>query len=394
MFFINFLIFLLISAVAIPVTVFFVQVVASLLYKKKDHQGSLSFETLSVAVLIPAHDESLNISDTISSILPQLKITDQLLVVADNCKDDTAFIANSLGAQVVERTNTSQRGKGYALDFGLQALGNKPPQIVIIIDADCVISENLIKRLSLACNFHQAPIQALYLMGSTNMTSLKSRVAEFAWLVKNKVRPLGFAALGLPCQLMGTGMAFLWSDIVNIPMANGHIAEDMLLGVNLSRANKSPLFLPDVQVSSQFPNSQPAETTQRTRWEHGHMSLILSEAPALFIESIKKRNLKMLGLALDLIVPPLAVLALSTTLLFVLILGFHFFLPMNWLVFYITFIQLILISSVMLAWLFFGRQVISLKQLCYAPIYALNKIPLYIKFFIDRQVEWVRSKRD
>ena len=50
--------------------------------------------------------------------------------------------------------------------------------------------------------------------------------------------------------------------------------------------------------------------------------------------------------------------------------------------------------TVLMAWAFFGRHIISLKQLCYAPIYALVKIPLYIKFFVNRQVEWVRSKRD
>jgi len=50
--------------------------------------------------------------------------------------------------------------------------------------------------------------------------------------------------------------------------------------------------------------------------------------------------------------------------------------------------------AVMLAWAAFGRQVISLASLCYAPIYALLKIPVYLNFLVKRQVSWVRSKRD
>ena len=63
-----------------------------------------------LAVLMPAHNESLVISQTIQSILPQLSVGDQLLVVADNCTDETASIAKSLGASVIERKNSVERG--------------------------------------------------------------------------------------------------------------------------------------------------------------------------------------------------------------------------------------------------------------------------------------------
>jgi hypothetical protein len=59
---------------------------------------------------------------------------------------------------------------------------------------------------------------------------LKSKVSEFAWCVKNLVRPLGYSNLGCPCQLMGTGMAFKWSTLSKADLANGNIVEDMKLG--------------------------------------------------------------------------------------------------------------------------------------------------------------------
>ena len=375
---------------ALPVSVLLIQVLAAITLPKSKHTLQLRSTRPSVAILIPAHNESLVIAKTIQTILPQLSAQDQLLIVVDNCTDDTAVIARNLGAEVIERFNTEQRGKGYALDHGIQHLKINPPQVVMIVDADCSISDQFIQVLARSCAQLKRPVQALDLMLSPANPSLKLRVAEFAWLVKNKVRPLGFKALGLPCQLMGTGMAFLWSDITQMSLANGHIAEDMKLGIEFCRAKKAPLFIPDVLISSQFPQSVQAGNTQRARWEHGHLGMILSEAPSLLLEAIKTRNLQMFGLACDLIVPPLAVLTLMCLVVFILSLISSS--PLALLL--STTLLIVLTVSVMLAWFYFGRKIISFKQLCYAPMYMLIKIPLYIKFFFNRQVDWVRSKRD
>ena len=374
----------------LPVLVFLLQVLAAIFLAKPSTMKLEADSRPTIAVLMPAHNESLVIAQTIQSILPQLSSQDQLLVVADNCEDDTAAIAKNLRATVIKRTNLHERGKGYALDYGLQHLKANPPQIVLIIDADCMVENDAINQLASACVAYQRPIQALYLMQSQPNPSLKARIAEFAWLVKNKVRPLGFKALGLPCQLMGTGMAFLWADIIKVDLASGHIVEDMKLGVDFSRMNKAPVFLPQALVTSVFPPTAEATNTQRTRWEHGHLSMILTEAPRLFFEAIKTKNRQMLGLALDLIVPPLVALTLSCVAL--LIVSFLFSIQLALAL--STIVLFALASAVLLAWGFFGRHIISFKQLCYAPIYALVKIPLYIKFFFNRQVEWVRSKRD
>lgn len=385
---------LIIVVLAIPVSVLLLQVLASLCWLKRSDAIALTQGNYSVAVIVPAHNESLGITTTLQPILPQLRNQDRLIVVADNCTDDTAKVAHDLGATVVVRENKALRGKGYALDFGLQALKNNPPDVVIIIDADCTISENGVSALTEACMIYQRPIQALYLMSTLAPANLKLKVAEFAWLVKNQVRPLGFKKMNLPCQLMGTGMAFLWKDINDINLASGHIVEDMKMGVDLCRAKKPPMFLPQVLVKSFFPSGQDAAKSQRTRWEHGHLSVILGDAPALFLEAIKAKNMQMLAMAFDLIVPPLAVLTLMIVLVFASSLGIYQIMPINMVLIGASLLLMALTSAILISWTFFGRRIISFKQLCYAPIYALIKIPLYIKFFINRQVEWVRAKRD
>ena len=53
-----------------------------------------------------------------------------------------------------------------------------------------------------------------------------------------------------------------------------------------------------------------------------------------------------------------------------------------------------LVSAIMLAWARFGRTIISFAELLMVGVYMVWKIPLYLKFFGARQVEWIRSKRD
>ena len=387
----HFFVWLALLIIALPILFLLLQVLAAI-WPKKSIISAVTNSTIrpSIAVIMPAHNESLVISQSIKSILSQLGKQDQLLVVADNCSDDTATIAKNLSAQVIERTNLNARGKGYALDYGIQHLKLCPPQVLVIIDADCIVEKGAIDKLVVACAAKQRPIQALYLMDPPANPSLKARVAAFAWVVKNKVRPLGLNRLGMPCQLMGTGMAFLWQDIAEVNLASGHIVEDMKLGVDLTRANKPPLFLPDALVTSVFPPSDEATKTQRARWEHGHLSVIVSEVPSLLVEAFKTKNLAMLALAFDLLVPPLAVLVLLCFILFIVSFG----LSSQAALFMAGLLLMALFAAVLLAWLFFGREVINFKQLCYAPIYALIKIPLYIKFFVNRQVDWVRSKRN
>src|SRR5580698_973772 len=78
------------------------------------------------AVIVPAHDESSGLAPTLSNIKEQLRPGDRLLVVADNCTDQTAAVARDAHAEVTERNEPTKRGKGYALDWGMQHLVSDP----------------------------------------------------------------------------------------------------------------------------------------------------------------------------------------------------------------------------------------------------------------------------
>lgn len=388
----EFLLFALSFLLLIPVAVLVIQGLFAML-SYRPVSAALSLRPR-IAVLVPAHNEAVGIEQTLNCLKLGLKSGDRLLVVADNCSDDTASLARGAGAEVVERQDLTRRGKGFALDFGIRHLEADPPEVVIVVDADCIVHGNALDLLAQQAVLSGRPVQAMYLMHSPAGAGVKTRIAELAWLVKNKVRPLGFHRLGLPCQLMGTGMALPWKLIRQAHLATGHLVEDLKLGIDLARAGTPPLFCPEALVTSVFPVGETGVQGQRTRWEHGHLGVIVRDGPKLFMEALGGGNSALLPVVLDLCVPPLALLTLLvgglTGVALILWLATNIAAPLI-----VSGTAMLCLAVFVLAvWARFGRQVISLSNLAFAPVYALGKIPLYLRFFVNRQVEWVRSQRD
>lgn len=347
-----------------------------------------------LAVLIPAHDEAAVLAQTLASLQLQLRPADRVIVVADNCTDETADIARSAGATVLERNDPERRGKGYALDYGLQALSTHPPETVIVVDADCLILPGALAQLQRQTRLSGRPAQAVYLMERPPAPGAKDRVSAFAFKVKNWVRPLGLTRLGWPCLLTGTGMAFPWAAIAAVNLASGHIVEDMKLGLDLAIAAYPPQLCPAAQVRGQLPAAGAARISQRTRWEHGHLQVLRQYVPRLLAAATRQRRWDLAVLALDLAVPPLSLLVLFG-------LG-GAAIASAWGVFsgvwgpagLFAAAGGCLLIAILTAWARFGREEISLRQLLGFPLYVLWKIPLYFRFLLKPQSQWIRTERD
>lgn len=344
-----------------------------------------------VAVLIPAHNEAAGIAATIRSVVAQTGPSDRVLVVADNCTDQTAAVALTAGAHVIERADPERRGKGFALDHGVSHLATDPPDFVIVVDADCEVRPGSLDQLVWASLSSGRPTQALDLMVEEGGAR---SVRSFAWILKNQVRPLGLRRAGLPCQLMGTGMAFPWEMIRRAKLASGALVEDVKLGLELAVAGTPPLFCPSALVVSKFPQSQEGAAAQVTRWEHGHLALILREVPRLIVQSVLKRSPSLAVMALDVSVPPLSLLVLL--LLAVLLAAIAY----SWATGRIA--SSVMVSGLGLAmtvlalaraWGRFGRQAMSPRDVGLLVLYGARKVPVYVRFLVARQGQWIRTKR-
>ncbi|ALV08325.1 glycosyltransferase family 2 protein [Roseateles depolymerans] len=390
------LVLMLSLLLAVPALLLLAQVVLALLPDRTEREHPRPER---IAVVMPAHNEGRGLRPTLMQAMAQLGPQDRILVVADNCTDDTAAQAREFDVTVVERTHATDRGKGFALDFGvrhLEALAiqeGHAPDVVVILDADCELGPRLLPRIASVAHATGRPVQATYLMEAAN-DGLKARIAEFAMRVKNLVRPRGMHQLGLPCGLYGTGMAFPWAVAVQAPLASGHLAEDMQLGVRLAQLGAPPLLCEDALVTSVFAKSQEGAASQRTRWEHGHLAMLVGEGPRLLWRSMRPGRGAQLLQVLDMLVPPLTLLALMqvgwlmVTLLLAVLLGW--WAPMGVALLSV----LMLVGAIVIAQQRWADDILSLSELAGAPLLLLSKVPLYLRFVFKRQVEWVRTKRD
>jgi cellulose synthase/poly-beta-1,6-N-acetylglucosamine synthase-like glycosyltransferase len=378
---------------ATSVMVFFLEIVAAIILPqhpiRPNHGGRRP-----VAVLVPAHNESSGLIPTLADIQSQQLPGDRLLVVADNCLDDTATVARAAGAEVVERNVPTKRGKGYALDWGIRHLSSNPLEIVIVVDADCRLADGAIDELALTCATTGRPVQALYLMTGPIDSQINHQVAEFSWRVKNGLRPLGLRALKLPCQLVGSGMAFPWDLIYSADLGSGQLVEDLKLGLDLTLAGHPPIFCPSARVTSKFASSLKGASTQRKRWEQGHIDTLLKTAPRLLITAIARRDWNLLAIALDLAVPPLSLLAMLVLGIF----GFsllHAISGHSFAAFAISTVSLLALTmATLLAWLKCGRDVVPPGALLQIPPYAFRKLNLYRQFVFGKiDSQWTRTDR-
>ena len=102
----------------------------------------------------------------------------------------------------------------------------------------------------------------------------------------------------------------------------------------------------------------------------------------------------LIAMALDMCVPPVALLTLVTFALFIVAVVTYFIFDWTAPLLLAAFSLLGLSLAVLLAWQRFAKHVVSLNDLFSTVAYVFWKLPLYLKFFVSRQVEWVRAKRD
>ncbi len=380
---------------SIPVAVFFIEVIGSLIPPRQEPPVTPDLGLLkSVAVVVPAHDESAGVLPTIRDIMPQLANGDRLIVVADNCTDDTASVSTGAGAEVIERNDLKKIGKGYALAWAIDHLKANHPDFVVFIDADCRIQSDLIGRLRSICNKLGRPVQALYLMQMAANSPIDHGFAEFAWLIRNWARPLGLRNLGCPTQLMGTGMIFPWEVIKGALLASGHRVEDLKLGLDLTAAGSAPYFLPSAVCTSEFPVSAKGTESQRQRWVGGHLGMMVQMLPKYFGRAIADLNFNLLVLTLDLAVPPLSLLGFLIVGVFVLVslawlVGFS---ATAWLI--ATANLLVFMLSVTVAWLMFGRDVLPALRLRSIGSQLIRRLKLHNRLLFGKTAsDWIRTDR-
>lgn len=99
-----------------------------------------------VVVLIPAHNESDGITETVTALSRQTRLPDEILVVSDNSTDNTVELAERAGAHVAETVGNSDKKAG-ALNQVLSVVLHRlhKDDFVLVQDADSVLDPEFIE---------------------------------------------------------------------------------------------------------------------------------------------------------------------------------------------------------------------------------------------------------
>ena len=99
-----------------------------------------------ISIIIPAYNEEDKIKDTLENI-KDINEINEILVIDDGSSDKTTEIANSIESEKIKVfTLDKNRGKGYALNYGLK-IAMKNATIIGFLDGDLGSTSSEVKKL-------------------------------------------------------------------------------------------------------------------------------------------------------------------------------------------------------------------------------------------------------
>ncbi len=230
------------------------------------------------AVVIPAHNEGNAICRTIESVLnlDYPRENYRLVVIADNCDDDTADIARAAGAEVLERSDPGRRSKGHALADSLPRIFMSEEfreiDAVLVVDADTVVDGRVLLEMQQALLQGCDWLQGLDVVANP-IENWRTKLTAFGFALFNGSFQMGSQLLAAGAHLRGNGMCFSRRALARVPWQAGGLAEDLEFSWVLRLAGERVRFVPTAIFFAEMPVTGRVSASQRQRWEKGRHGL-------------------------------------------------------------------------------------------------------------------------
>jgi cellulose synthase/poly-beta-1,6-N-acetylglucosamine synthase-like glycosyltransferase len=241
---------------------------------------------VTVTVLIPAHNEEKLIGATINSLMEQDRKPERIIVVADNCTDNTVAVAKELGVEVFESVNNLDKKAGalnQVLKVILPDLGEN--DTVMIMDADTVLRQGFLKTAVK----HFTDDRGLSAIGGLFFG--EDRRGLLAQIQKNEYTRYAREITrrkGLVFVLTGTASIFRARSLRTVAEERGNLlpgtpgqvydthalTEDNELTLALKSLGALMSSFPECMVETELMPNLRALWRQRLRWERGAMENI------------------------------------------------------------------------------------------------------------------------
>jgi cellulose synthase/poly-beta-1,6-N-acetylglucosamine synthase-like glycosyltransferase len=379
------------SILAIPATGSAAYLLLLTLLSGRPHVPAAPSRRLRFDVVIPAHNEEPGIAGVVESVQGVDWPRDgfRVLVVADNCTDDTAAAARRAGAEVLVRQDAALRGKGYALAHAFEASRRAEwADAVVVVDADSRVSANLLVAIASRIERGEHAVQVHYGVANVH-ASWRTRLMAIAMAAFHRVRSRGRERLRLSCGIRGNGWALTHQLLRQVPYASFSLTEDLEYGIALGAKGIRVAYADEADCDGEMVSREQDARSQRRRWEQGRLALLRANAWPLLKHAVRNRSAICLDLALDLLVLPLSYLVLGAVALTAASLALA---PSSGWPLLALATDAALVAYVLRGWQLSGAGLRGLADLTRAPFFVAWKVVLMLGG--RRAGEWVRTKRE
>lgn len=270
-----------------------IYVFISLLGKKKTFTAEYNHK---YAAIIAARNERVVIAQLIESIKKQKYPSEScdIYVIADNCTDDTAEVAEAAGATVFCRNNQNLVGKGYALNFGFKKLVEagrfSDYDGFFVFDADNLLDENYITEMNKVFDSGYRIVTSY--RNSKNYDTNWISAGSSLWFLReakyiNRSRML----LNSSCAVSGTG--FLVSrEIIEANRGWQYylLTEDIEFSIDNVIKNEKIGYAENAMLYDEQPYTFRESWNQRIRWAKGFFQVFAAYGGKLFCSIFKNRS--------------------------------------------------------------------------------------------------------
>lgn len=347
------------------------------------------------AAIVAARNEEAVIGSLIESLHLQNYPKDliDIIVVADNCTDNTAEVAQKAGAIVYKRFNKAEVGKGYVLRFAFEKIFSEHDNYdaFCVFDADNLVDRNFFDQMNRAICSGYEVVQGYRDMKNPTDTWISGGHSLFYWM-ENRFFNSARSFLGLSATINGTGFMVLSKLIKENGFKTYTSTEDIEFSIQCVLSGRRVGWAPDAKVYDEQPLTMQQSMRQRVRWTNGLIQCYKRYVGPLAKKVVNNPEWVTIDLLMYLVSFPAMILGMLSTVMCLFFTLLRIFDPMGTLI-NMTYLG---VGAFFSFWVVGALTVILerknlknlLKAIAFYPLFNVMWVVIYIICLFKKNVEW------